>query len=204
MRHHGRLRDWNDERGFGFIAPSAGGDKVFVHITAFSNRGLRRPTEGDQLTYEIERDSQDRLRARDACYLDEATSAPRAATGSNVAAIVVAFYSTLVALAYYEKTSVFVPLLYLIVSGVTFWAYGSDKLAAVNYRWRTSENTLHWLSLLGGWPGALLAQRRYRHKTRKANFQAIYWLTVVLNCTALAWAVSGTWVAVLRDVFVVR
>ena len=55
---------------------------------------------------------------------------------------------------------------------------------------RTPESTLHLFGLLGGWPGALAAQRLFRHKSSKASFQATYWITVVLNCAALAWLLS--------------
>lgn len=46
---------------------------------------------------------------------------------------------------------------------------------------------------MGGWPGALFAQERFRHKTRKATFQAVFWLTVALNGTGLAWAMTQDW-----------
>ena len=44
MRYEGRLTQWNDERGFGFIEPVQGGDKVFVHISEFSNSAMPRLT----------------------------------------------------------------------------------------------------------------------------------------------------------------
>jgi cold shock CspA family protein len=48
----GTLRSWNDERGFGFIAPTNGGREVFVHISAFPRDGSR-PTIGEKLTFEL-------------------------------------------------------------------------------------------------------------------------------------------------------
>jgi uncharacterized membrane protein YsdA (DUF1294 family) len=66
-----------------------------------------------------------------------------------------------------------------------------DKEAARKTgRRRRPEQTLHLLSLLGGWPGALLAQRMFRHKSSKQSFQETYWITVVLHCGALAWLLS--------------
>jgi len=79
-----------------------------------------------------------------------------------------------------------VPSLYLLASLAAFAAYGLDKWAARTDRWRTAESTLHLLGLVGGWPGALLAQRVFRHKTQKASFRIVFWATVALNCAALA------------------
>jgi uncharacterized membrane protein YsdA (DUF1294 family) len=76
--------------------------------------------------------------------------------------------------------------LYLVASAITFVAYAIDKRAARKGSWRTKEKTLHLLALIGGWPGALLAQKLLRHKTAKQPFRGVFWLTVVLNCGALA------------------
>jgi uncharacterized membrane protein YsdA (DUF1294 family) len=76
---------------------------------------------------------------------------------------------------------------YLALSTIAFLLYGRDKSAAAHGRWRTPEATLHLVALLGGWPGALVGQRVFRHKTRKQPFQAVFWGTVVVNCLALAW-----------------
>jgi uncharacterized membrane protein YsdA (DUF1294 family) len=73
---------------------------------------------------------------------------------------------------------------------VAFLIYGHDKSAAVRNAWRVQESTLHLFGLLGGWPGALAAQRLFRHKSSKASFQTTYWITVVLNCAALGWLLS--------------
>jgi len=73
-----------------------------------------------------------------------------------------------------------------LLNAVTFWFYWRDKYAAQQRAWRTPENTLHALSLLGGWPAARFAQQLMRHKTVKASFQSTYWATVVFNVGGLA------------------
>lgn len=83
-----------------------------------------------------------------------------------------------------------VVFIYLAASMVTFVAYYIDKSAARKGRWRTQEGTLHMLALIGGWPGALVAQTVLRHKSRKQPFRVIFWLTVILNCAALAWLLT--------------
>ncbi len=89
--------------------------------------------------------------------------------------------------------------LYLVASTATFAAYAHDKSAARKNQWRTPERTLHFLSLIGGWPGALAAQKLLRHKSAKPSFQAAFWIIVILNCGALAWLFSPAGAIVLRS-----
>ena len=70
---------------------------------------------------------------------------------------------------------------YLALSVVAYGMYAADKRAAQTGAWRVPENNLHLVALLGGWPGALVAQQRLRHKTVKPEFRAVFWLTVVAN-----------------------
>jgi uncharacterized membrane protein YsdA (DUF1294 family) len=70
---------------------------------------------------------------------------------------------------------------YGIVSVLAFFLYWSDKRKARADTWRTPENVLHALELAGGWPGALLAQQVFRHKTRKLSFQLVFWVIVLLH-----------------------
>ena len=74
---------------------------------------------------------------------------------------------------------------YIIASAVTFIVYAADKSAAASGSWRAAESTLHLLSFVGGWPGALLAQQFLRHKSAKQEFRQVFWATVVLNLFAL-------------------
>ncbi|MBU2332017.1 MAG: DUF1294 domain-containing protein [Gammaproteobacteria bacterium] len=71
--------------------------------------------------------------------------------------------------------------IYAVASLLTFVLYWRDKHSALKDRWRTPETTLHFFELAGGWPGALVAQQVFRHKTRKLNYQLAFWLIVVLH-----------------------
>ena len=85
---------------------------------------------------------------------------------------------------------------YVALSVTSFILYGVDKAAAAQGRRRTPEIAFHFVSVLGGWPGALVGQRVFRHKTRKQPFRTVFWGTVVINCAALAWLARGmatTW-----------
>jgi uncharacterized membrane protein YsdA (DUF1294 family) len=70
---------------------------------------------------------------------------------------------------------------YAAASVVAFAAYGLDKAAARRSAPRVPEQTLHLVDLAGGWPGALIAQQLFRHKTRKRSFRRAFWATVVVN-----------------------
>ncbi|RNE64214.1 DUF1294 domain-containing protein [Cryobacterium tepidiphilum] len=77
-----------------------------------------------------------------------------------------------------------VAAIYVVASVACFCAYAADKRAAQAGRWRVSENTLLFLSAIGGWPGAIVAQQTLRHKTKKASFRFEFWVTVVVNVVA--------------------
>ncbi|NWD05147.1 DUF1294 domain-containing protein [Pseudomonas gingeri] len=70
---------------------------------------------------------------------------------------------------------------YGVASLLAFFLYWSDKRKARNDTWRTPEKVLHGVELLGGWPGALIAQQVFRHKTRKLSFQLVFWSIVLLH-----------------------
>ena len=80
-----------------------------------------------------------------------------------------------------------VPVWYALLSLVAFAAYAADKAQAATRRQRISEQALHVVSLIGGWPGALVAQRHFRHKTRKTRFQVLFLGTVLLHIVVLSW-----------------
>ncbi|HET7063759.1 MAG TPA: cold shock domain-containing protein [Rudaea sp.] len=62
MRTHGTLTKWNDDRGFGFIAPAGAGAEIFVHVSAFPRDG-RRPNVGEVISFDIETGGDGRKRA---------------------------------------------------------------------------------------------------------------------------------------------
>ncbi|WP_353829140.1 DUF1294 domain-containing protein [Agromyces sp. SYSU T0242] len=68
-----------------------------------------------------------------------------------------------------------------IASVVGFVAYAIDKAAARRAAPRVPERTLHLVDVAGGWPGALVAQQLFRHKTRKRSFRRVFWATVAVN-----------------------
>jgi len=99
--------------------------------------------------------------------------------------IAVLFLTALLAAGLTGTVSLAVAAFYGAASAAAFIAYGLDKSAARRRLRRTPERTLHALGLAGGWPGALIAQALFRHKTSKQRFQVTFWATAIINCAAL-------------------
>ena len=105
MRLPGILRSWNNDRGFGFIAPTHGGAELFVHISAFPSDGSR-PVEGESLTYELGRGQNGKPRAvrvaRQAIGLKSVRRNPAAArhSGSDLSRILVGALLIIVLIGY--------------------------------------------------------------------------------------------------------
>ncbi len=187
MRLTGKLTSWNDEKGFGFISPESGGKRIFVHIKAFSSR-RKRPALNQEVTYLFSTDSQGRPCAINVSLSGGDPADKTRRKKGSFSLYVSALFIVIVALTVLAgKISPLIMVLYLVASLLTFVAYAIDKSAARKGAWRTQESTLHFLSLLGGWPGALVAQQVLRHKSRKQAFRSVFWITVLLNCTAFAW-----------------
>ncbi|RUR65836.1 DUF1294 domain-containing protein [Variovorax guangxiensis] len=207
MKRQGTLVRWEKDRGFGFIrCPDISAD-VFVHLRDFSERGTS-PQVGMRLDFEeihvggkgpravavrAAGAQQQRPQRRQQQQQQPQRRSPRSASSSLPMALLLVGYAAL--LGYGVWTGRIPPIalgVLLLLSLLTFFVYGFDKNAAQAGRWRTAENTLHLLSLAGGWPGAWIAQRLFRHKVSKTNFMAIYWATVLAHMAAV-----GAWVGKL-------
>jgi len=191
MRLKGKLIKWNEEKAFGFIAPNGGGEHVFIHKTGLSNR-KRTPQINDVITFSITKDKQGRYCANDATFSGEKLKKKEGKSVSKfsiyLSVIFLGLMVTALFMGYIPKN---LALLYFGASIVTFFAYASDKSKAQRNAWRTPESTLHSLALIGGWAGAAIAQQTLRHKSQKRDFRAVFWLTVIVNCGALAWLMSS-------------
>jgi uncharacterized membrane protein YsdA (DUF1294 family)/cold shock CspA family protein len=185
MRFEGKLVRWDDAKGFGFIESSQGGEPIFVHAKAFRTGG-GRPGLGDALSFEVEVGPKGK-RAKKVERLAIRRSPPRPRHERPVAwglfslgalAALVAAYGT--AWKLWGISHVWA-LYFLGLSFIAAIAYAQDKSAARRGDWRASEQTLHVLGVLGGWPGALIMQKALRHKSSKNSFQAVFWICVVVN-----------------------
>lgn len=184
-RRKGILTQWDDAKGYGFITPESGGAKVFVHVKAF---GLRphRPFIGERLSFAEGQDAQGKRRAQDVQSLEPRPAPPAAKPRDRglVLLLVPAFAAFVLACSVLWTLPNWLWGVYTAMSMATFVVYALDKRAATRGDWRVAEGTLHGLSLVCGWPGALLAQELLRHKSTKPSFRRIYWVTVALNVGA--------------------
>ena len=202
-RLHGTLTSWDDDRGFGFITAARGTDKTFVHIKAFPSRPTR-PRLGEALTFEVERAANGKHQATRVHPAGQRmpsparrpvarpTSRPSARPTSRRSSRAARYLPILLFVIGYLVVHLLWPIplwvagLYLVASIVCFLVYAADKSAAGTGRWRVSEKTLLLLGVVGGWPGAIVAQQTLRHKTQKASFRSVFWFTVFVNLIAFA------------------
>lgn len=193
MRLAGRITDWNDDKGYGFVTPNGGGDRTFVHIKAFQP-GSRRPVDGDLVSYAVARDGRGRSSASEVRFAGQRiaqrktarqpTRIPRMLLGS--AALVTAVVGTAIGI-----LPIVVAIACAGLSLLSYLMYWLDKEAAQGGARRIPESTLHLVDLLGGWPGALIAQQQFRHKTVKESFQFGFWCTVFANIMIVSWLVRS-------------
>ena len=206
-KQQGQVKKWQDDKGFGFIE-TENGDSLFFHINEFKAR--RRPDVGEQVVFTLGRDNQGRMQAKDVQELKfvqqkmakknqqirqrnhkrsaqaefEAGQKKRLFLGAG-------FYGVLILLVVMDKLNWLVVGWYAALGVITYTMYAKDKAAAQNGDWRTPESTLHLLSILGGWVGALIAQTYLRHKSQKTEFRMTYYLTVVINMAGLLFVLAG-------------
>jgi uncharacterized membrane protein YsdA (DUF1294 family)/cold shock CspA family protein len=206
MRYTGKLTNWKDTKGFGFITSNSSGKQIFVHIKSFLNR-QRRPVQGDTLTYEILTDDNNRHQAVKVLYREEELLKfshmidNQSYFYDNVFPYFVSggFLSLLISLLLVGILSLTVLVLYLTLSLTTFAIYLKDKSAAQNEQQRTPENLLHFFSLIGGWPGALAAMKVFHHKSKKKSFQKTFWITVSANCLVLLMLLSPLGIGLINN-----
>lgn len=200
-RQQGTLTQWDDAKGYGFIAPDGGGGRLFVHAKAFGLRSWR-PYVGERVSFEAGQDAQGKARALRVKALQprpapgprpvrgspQAVRAASTSAGSRASArcggvlMLIPAFATLVLAVHMSW-----PLphgvwgAYMAMSLATFIVYAGDKRAARKGQWRVAESTLQGLALLCGWPGALLAQQLLAHKRSKPVFMRVFWGVVAIN-----------------------
>lgn len=167
-----RIAEWDAERGFGFL--QVGSRRVFLHRRDFAEHH-RRPAVGDVIRFTMGRDAKGRPCAVRAAQVND---------GGRITMLNFFLLLGLLGLPVFALHRRGVDWWWaggygLVLGVVTYAAYALDKRRARERAWRLPEGRLQLLALLGGWPGAFLAQRRFRHKVSKGGFQVVFWLIVL-------------------------
>lgn len=173
-----KIVEWSDGKGYGFL--QVGGKRVFLHRRDFAEHH-KRPAVGDVIRFTLGSDAKGRPCARNAVHVND---------GGCITPLAVVMWLALLALPLFAcwRRGVdwrWVAIYAVVASTVSYVAYALDKRRARRGAWRISESSLHLTELLGGWPGAFLAQRRLRHKVSKPEFQVVFW-AIVLGYQAVA------------------
>ncbi len=171
-RLEGTVTGWETERGFGWVACEEG--SFFCHIREFEKGFV--PRKGDEVTFVMGLDPKGRPCVKDVVCPRKPPAVWLATWLKLLPLLVLPFLANL-------KLPIapwMVPAATLPMSIAAWILCRDDKKRAATGEWRVTETELHGLELFGGWPGAFLAQRKYRHKTRKVSYQAIFWSIVFL------------------------
>ena len=188
-RFQGKVINWNDDKGFGFVEPNGGGTRAFVHIKAFKPQS-HRPVNGELIIYELVCGRDNRYRAENIQFTSESKTINKVYAKSrknSIPVFITLFFCVVLGAVVIGRLAPIVLGAYVLMSVIAFIAYAHDKSAAQNGRWRTKESTLHLIGLLGGWPGALFAQNKLRHKSSKQEFKTVFWITVFVNIAGFIW-----------------
>ncbi len=170
----GKIVSWEDAKGFGWI--ESNGRRVFCHIKEFE-RGQRRPVKGEAVTFVVGVDEQGRSCAKSIRFVRQ---------GGRVGGVAWIILLLLLPLPFLALRDLpfpewAAPAWFLLISIITYRLYVADKDHAQNDRWRIPEKQLHFFELLGGWPGAWIAQRRLRHKIMKGGYQFTFWFIIIVH-----------------------
>jgi uncharacterized membrane protein YsdA (DUF1294 family)/cold shock CspA family protein len=178
----------NPREGYGFIRPQSAGraENRDVHFALRNVEGHKRVHPGQSVRYYLTRS-------------EKGVTAIKVRPGSLLSvpylkfliAGLVSALALLAGLTIIVKQPQSFPLwlgLWVVAfSLATFGIYWYDKAQAQAGGLRVPEPVLHLLGALGGTPGAFAAMRHLPHKTKKPQFQAIFWLIVAAQIGLLAW-----------------
>lgn len=167
-----KIVEWNDGRGFGFL--QAGSGRVFLHRREFAERH-KRPEVGDVIRFMVGVDDRGRTCAKEAVHVNDGGRFSLAAMFVLVGLVVLPGYAIYRSGVDWRWAGGYAA----VMAMVSYVSYALDKKRARAKEWRISEAGLHLAELLGGWPGAFVAQRRLRHKVSKFSYQVVFWMIVL-------------------------
>ncbi len=178
----------NPKEGYGFIRPDANRnvEGKDVHFALRQVEGHKNVRQGQAVSYYVTRS-------------DKGATAIKVRPGSalsipylkflliGVVSALLLLGGLLIVLKQPQSLPLWIALWVAAFSIATYGVYAYDKAQAQSSGLRVPEAVLHLLGALGGTPGAFVAMRTVRHKTKKAQFQVIFWLIVAAQVGFLIW-----------------
>ncbi|MEO3877176.1 cold shock and DUF1294 domain-containing protein [Rheinheimera fenheensis] len=204
MQLTGTVVFWRDDKGFGFVLCQQNAQKLFFHIRDFAGTE-GRPQQGDQLQFSLGTDKKGRAIAAPWRFATDHVTAPRhIPAGSPLSSSAdieqasqfalffrLAFFLAVILSLLFGKLLYVLPLLYVEASLMTYWLYKIDKDAAIaRHGNRLAEESLQLFALIGGWPGAYIAQQQLAHKRSKLSFRREFGFVIIGNTLLVGWLVS--------------
>ena len=167
----GYIIHFNEDKGYGFIRSDEEEENIFIHISQVKN--AKDLSQGQEVEFSIEKTK-------------KGLSAINVKAGKKQYSPYLIFgllsFVFMLLVFAYLSTKIHLLVAYLIsINLATFLLYGYDKFISAGESLRVPELNLQALSLLGGSPSALIAQKFFRHKTIKGSFQLVYWIIVMVQ-----------------------
>ena len=174
-----KVTEWDRAKGYGYL--QIGAKRLFLHRRDFI-RTRREPRVGEAITFSVGADAKGRTCAQNAIFADGRTWSG-SSSGWLVMRVLAAGVLLILPVTAAWRQGIqphWITGYVLGVSLLTYWQYACDKHRALEGLWRVSEARLHLLELIGGWPGAIIAQCSLRHKITKRSYLFVFWMIVAL------------------------
>ncbi len=193
-RYQGRLIEWHDDQGYGFIQGMSDSkhQRLFLHIKSFRQQGPR-PIQGCVVEYELGLDQKSRPQAINVSYVkarqvrqQQTTVSPTIHAKTKpewhpIYILMLIYWIGLLVLSAFAKLPPFSLMIIMLINTYTYWIYYKDKQAAINQDHRVSEQHLLLMCALGGWTAAWFAGQHFRHKTQKQPFKYQFYITILIH-----------------------
>jgi uncharacterized membrane protein YsdA (DUF1294 family)/cold shock CspA family protein len=169
----GKIVVWNSSRGFGWL--ECKGERLFVHLREFKGTEIV-PAEGVEFPFLVGTDVHGRL-----CAKGVSASLVNGQVKFTGWLLLAALLFWPIAGMTKLPVAIYWPIMQMIIlSAVVFRLYAHDKRQAIHHALRVPQTIMQLGELAGGWPGAFVAQRIFRHKSTNKSYQSIFWGIILI------------------------
>ncbi|HAS6360803.1 TPA: DUF1294 domain-containing protein [Vibrio vulnificus] len=177
MAYKGRIAQWSQDKGNGFIKIDGSGEMVYFNKAEV----IGSATLDDVVTFEVERNKHGQV---------VAVAVQKAFVFSFAIGVAIIFLTAVFAGIWLFRYPALAVLHYFFISAVTFVICAFDVSAAKESKPRVPEVLFYILALIGGWPGAFFAHVVLSHKVGNTPFLVMSWLMALINMAGFAWTLT--------------